>query len=86
MKIKVTKDDIRNGMVGSALYCPVALAIRRAMPEATDVGVGFTIAGFVIGDEEINADLPDEAVQFIRSFDEGDPVEPFEFYWRFRND
>lgn len=74
-KITVTQEDIEKGRRGDYGACPIALAIKRAIPDG----------GFIsVDDEEIlvghNRFESIEAVwSFVYSFDAGDAVEPFEF-------
>lgn len=79
MRVKVTQEDIEKGIPEHCGKCPIARAIRRAMPDAISVGVGsigvewFDKSGFRV------AELPQQAQQFIYYFDFGEPVQPFEF-------
>ncbi len=76
MLIKVTQEHIDQGKKGSRFKCPIGLAIKENpdMPyiQVTDahVEIGYGIAIYV---------LPVEAQRFIHNFDEGFPVQPFEF-------
>ncbi len=47
IKIFVTDEDIRDGVFtgpGSTMLCPVALAIKRALPDAKQINVLVTVA------------------------------------------
>lgn len=74
MRIVVTREDIQDGNP-DAFNCPVALAVRRTfgLPYG-DVEVNDVIAA---GNQEY--ETPCEVIEFICQFDEGQPVEPFEF-------
>lgn len=74
MIIKVTQDDIWNGIKDDCCNCPVALAIGRRFPvESVAVrSLAITIGG-------IKFPLPVHVWQWIRKFDTGCAVEPFEF-------
>jgi hypothetical protein len=80
LKIEVTAEDIQNGMPGWCGKCPVALAVRRALGgfvkrEVASVGVSYAA---VYVDSRIHM-LPSDARMFVQNFDEGEPVEPFDF-------
>lgn len=75
--VSVTQDDIDMGETHSCLNCPIALAMKRALPlDATFVHVRATY----VSTDWHNAPLPACAVEFIKKFDFGRAkVEPFEF-------
>lgn len=76
MKINVTQEDIDNGKVRNSCYCPVALAMRRVTKETWSVtGIGL----FCDSKIGLNKSTPKSVLQFIRAFDIGMPVSPFEF-------
>lgn len=81
MKIKVTEKHIGEGLAGNAKHCPIALAGLEAIEGATRVRVGFSTMNVQIkgSDRQKFLDLPYEAKTFVRRFDNGDPVKPFEF-------
>ena len=65
IKISVTAEDIRDGEQNTPCFCPIALAIKRAIPDFKMLGVGKT---------EVNINnrrytLPLIAVDFIEKFD-----------------
>ena len=75
MKIQVTQEDIDRGIAGSCGRCPITLAIRRATSKNYYTGVEDVFHmdyGPVIR-------LPFEAIKFIKNFDSGNEVKPFEF-------
>jgi hypothetical protein len=74
--ITVTAQHIAEGVRESCVRCPVALAIADAFP-----GVPFWVgsAHFFLEEEEVEIDLPADAKEFISSFDDSRPVEPFSF-------
>ena len=74
MLIRVTQDDIRNGVQCDAMLCPVALSLRRSLPGRTVTAGEFTI---YIDDGMYAAPVAVE--EFIENFDDGAPVQPFEF-------
>ena len=87
---KVKKKDIKNGKRGYCKKCPVALAIQRQMPFDWEVSVGSFMgasiifynredAGKGLNARRIGLQTPTTVSQFISAFDEGLPVEPFEF-------
>lgn len=77
-EVKVTKDDIRDGVQCSCSSCPVALAILRAKPMLDKIWVGGGGAGLVIASmpmpehDEVNfkGKLPDEVLDWIRDYDD----------------
>ena len=79
--VEVTAEDIAKGLRRNACGCPVALAAQRACPvfegKLRVIRIGMT---FGIGTRGINdVILPDDAADFVRSFDDGRPVKPFTF-------
>lgn len=82
--VTVTEDDIRNGTPGNCETCPVALAAKRAYPEASDVYVyekeiSVVVTGGYCHTTSYQQWLPDAARNFVRDFDAkgADAVEPF---------
>lgn len=76
-KISVTAEDIQNGTPECEVSCPVALAVRRAFPEALDICVD----GFEIRVGDVSVKTPEAVSVFIADFDyeEDEDVKPFEF-------
>jgi hypothetical protein len=77
--IKVTQADIDNGCMRNGVYCPIALAAKRAF-RTQHVTVHSVI--HVISGNNTSAKtwiLPQEAIEFIFNFDHMVTVEPFEF-------
>jgi hypothetical protein len=80
IRVEVTAEDIGRGKPQCGEGCPVFLAVHRACsaipgrprPER----VSYTLV--VFGNDDF-ANLPDEATDFILSFDVGRPVAPFAF-------
>lgn len=75
MRIEVTQEDIKKGERHSGISCPIALALKRALP-GRHVGVSEETAD--IG-ENARVLLPLEAQDFIDDFDDGLGVDPFAF-------
>lgn len=75
MKIKVTQEHIDRGTKKACSTCPVALALREATGMECEVST--TIAFLPNNDNGIP--LPIDAKDFIRRFDAGTLVQPFEF-------
>lgn len=73
MIIHVTDDHIKKGTPNCNTHCPIALALKTALPTARiTVGLrGATIDGESFRHSEI--------INFVRAFDKGQPVEPFSF-------
>lgn len=93
--VTVTADDIAAGIADSCTGCPVALAVRRALPPgAGPVSVAFDVHVYGQPDDYYRGQdaarggligrysLPDEARQFIIDFDNGRRVWPFTFQAR----
>jgi hypothetical protein len=59
--------------------CPVALAIRAALPFASQVVVTGLFARVYRNVMNARLRLPAEAARFIAAFDNGNDVEPFKF-------
>lgn len=77
MKIEVTWDDINFGRRHSPQYCPIALAAQRASGESWIVSDSMMwIKDSAYGQ---NIYLDAGTKEFIRNFDEGEPVLPFSF-------
>lgn len=77
MTIQVTAEDISLGIRGRTSRCPVALAFNR-----TGCSTSFVIVTPKLAREYQSHrcwELPPEATDFIKRFDAGLPVEPFEF-------
>lgn len=77
MIIKVQWNHIDLGIVGEATHCPIAAAME-------DAGLRHALAGASLlmwrdhrGGRRVKH--PKEVRGFIRRFDAGEPVEPFEF-------
>ena len=81
MKIKVTQKDIEEGYRGSCHDCPVALAFKREVKTAFEIGL--SVGAERILHREVHEwdtyTLPKRAQTFIKRFDNGKPVEPFTF-------
>ncbi len=84
MKINVTAEDIREGLRGDCFRCPIALAIKRDTgfdcdvysPEHIFLGDGPSIIRNKYRPVEKDAFV---VADFIDSFDNQKPVEPFTF-------
>ena len=83
MIIHVTQEDINNGTKGDCKVCPVALALFRATGMHWMVMASFAFpAGYTHGNIETASVVwgPNSpAFAFIRDFDAGQTVSPFEF-------
>lgn len=76
--IRVTQDDIANGICQDPLSCPIARAVRRRYPQAS-IHVGRIILE-IAGNK---FQLPDRAIDFIDTFDSGRAAtsfHPFNFF------
>lgn len=89
--VSVTDDDIAKGKRMDGSFCPIARALRRALPKADWVSVGMTNATYESKPlfrkrRAYNAPLSREAKRFINDFDSGLTVHPTEFQFEFRKD
>ena len=79
-RIIMEQDDLEEGIPGDHSLCPVARAVRRMYGDELRVSVGSThVSLSKNGYEFIEFDLPPEATEFIREFDEGSELYPIEF-------
>ena len=81
MIVQVSKEHIKRGVPHSSRYCPVALAINLVdgfneevlvSPKDKDLG-----GGIKIGAKHYHA--PRSVERFVKQFDKGKPVKPFNF-------
>lgn len=72
--ISVTKEDIENGETQSKYSCPIALALKRAEPAAS-----IHVYKQHLKVDSVIYELSPRIQTFIAYFDNGLPVEPFEF-------
>lgn len=88
MVIKVTEDDIKQGVKGACFKCPVAIAMRRQGLKLAGAGFAYLVwqpklygnmkydsRGYI----NMRLDTPLEVRRFISSFDKEEIVSPFEF-------
>ena len=74
MRIVVKQEHIKSGIHKSPISCPIARAVREAFG-VDDVGAThYSI--YVAGKRY---EVPDSVQSFIKRFDDGEVVEPFEF-------
>ena len=72
--VSVTKKHIEMGIRGSFDHCPVALAVKDALPGEYIIAL---ITFLQIGRTQINCS--NYITLWIRSFDQGNPMHPFKF-------
>jgi hypothetical protein len=77
--ITVTAEHIAKGVPESCRHCPVALAIKDALPGIELIAVDDTRVHLGGAACDVKIDLPPAAQHFIEAFDCDDPVEPFSF-------
>jgi len=75
--VEVTAEDIATGEPSDYSQCPIALALKRAVP-GCDPYVS-TVLLSLNGRHGIQAFIPTCVSMFIMDFDDGDPVDPFAF-------
>lgn len=73
MRVVVKQEHISQGSRGSALYCPIAVALRDAGCKNVIVGPDCAF----VDDEDY--ELPEEAMAFIDAFDDGGEPGPITF-------
>lgn len=84
MKIKVLQKHIDGGSRGNAGWCPIALAIREQWLAPADKLNSLLVRGTDIylniqGKPIKSFSQTDEGRTFVREFDSGFTVQPFEF-------
>jgi hypothetical protein len=78
--IRVTADHIARGERSLSSRCPIARAIAEQSGfSLDDIAVGPDEASILNFEVWFRARLPLTAYAFIRDFDDGQPVKPFEF-------
>lgn len=79
--IHVTTEDIVQGEPENCYKCPIALAAHRVFPSAGYVVVTTDeIVLYTVTHKPFHYDnLPAIGREFVRRFDEGDQVDPFDF-------
>lgn len=85
--IEVTQEDINRGCRGSLSNCPIARAVHRKIGAVwwgahIEVGKNILLRGGSLHSRPTAIyNLPNEALEFIDTFDKGGPeaVEPFSF-------
>lgn len=78
--ITVTQDDIDNGTPACNDGCPIALAMQRVFTKDATVGTEhFWPWATEFPDMPVTGNLPAIAKDFVRDYDEGRPVQPFQF-------
>ena len=78
-RIRVLATDIKNGERQHSQACPIALAVRRRFPDASEVTVSTEVMAFYLKGRTHHAALPSIARFFINEFDAGHPVAPISF-------
>jgi len=77
--VSVTAAHIAEGLRDSCELCPVALAIREALPHAGAIYVDSRHVTFGRRGHWTEVDLPDAVTSFIEAFDRGTGGWPFTF-------
>lgn len=78
IKVKVTQSHIDKGARGSCWKCPIALALIEATNLTWRV-YDATAYYYRKNGAEIQIMLPFEVSRFVKNFDKGEIVKPFEF-------
>lgn len=80
LHIKVTKQNIDDGVPGMPRSCPIARAVREQVNDACLVSVGVSHITVVDNDDNyVRFSLPKQARDFVNAFDRDFDVQPFEF-------
>jgi len=76
IELNITLEDIQQGTPSECSKCPIALALKRAVPGITALAVDTSFIYFQ-EDRKFFVWTPLEAGDFINNFDRGNFVEPF---------
>lgn len=79
MKISVTLDDLKVGVINAPSGDPLALAIQRAIPKAKDVRVGAKLVHYLMGEKWLVSALPLTAIDFLHRLAYTDRFEMLEW-------
>ena len=79
MRIQVKNSHIRSGLSFDGEKCPVALAMREALPQFPHLAVGKTTWREYSLWNAPKHELPDIVCQFIQQYDNNLVVQPFSF-------
>lgn len=76
IEVKVTPEDIENGIRGDCSECPIARSLMRIVNQPVSVGPDWISIGLK---GLYGRATPWRATEFIRAFDHNMPVTPFSF-------
>lgn len=76
--ITVSLENIKNGKQGVASACPVSLAVREHFSDASIISV-YDIILLTKEDKQLSCLTPDNVLEWIHKFDNGDPVDSISF-------
>lgn len=82
LKIRVTKNDIKNGEPDQSTYCPIALATMRAIKNRLNVSVSYEMIYIGISLTNVFAyryKHTPKSRDFVIAFDKKESVKPFTF-------
>jgi hypothetical protein len=79
VRVRVTEEDIREGVAEACRECPIALAVRRECNPKVDVSVMRKVAISMIPHPVYQHRLSTAATNFMVKFDASKPVSPIEF-------
>ncbi len=81
VKVTVTEQHIKRGKKSNTNFCPIALALKGQLGLRSVVVDGDVVEFGVDkeGDGGFSINLPVEAQEFVRAFDDGETVKPFSF-------
>lgn len=78
IKVSVTKDDIKHGLIGDSRYCPIARAIKSATFGKIYVSVTHSFI-YLGGTSTVMVKSTKKINNFIRAFDVIGDAKPFTF-------
>lgn len=79
--IHITEEDIKNGTRDNVTSCPVALAFKRRLPEFKVRATTYAVYLYEVDEFDkwdTFYEAPQEVTDFMRSFDKGEKVYPFD--------
>lgn len=76
--VQVTREDILNGERRGVFTCPIALSIKRSVPNVERVEVWGAVHVWYVDGSMVSRFLTEEEARFISEFDSGRDVEPIE--------
>lgn len=81
VRVKVTQEMINTGVQSNSSMCPVALAASSALGKYVSWGLrtGTALSSSISNNKLVLLSGSDAVEDFVRAFDSGKEVKPFEF-------